>query len=105
MVVDLPAPLGPRKPKNSPRRTARLRPLTATFLPKTRVRPTVAMAASGGIGIGAIGVGAVGAAPCHGAGCIIGALIGPSGVVCDWAGGWSIGGESLLGGANASDIY
>src|SRR5262245_41837624 len=48
MVVDLPAPFGPRKPKNSPRRTTRLRPLTATFGPNALVRPQVAIAASDG---------------------------------------------------------
>src|SRR5262249_60145155 len=48
MVVDLPAPFGPRNPKNSPRRTARLRPLTAIFWPNALVRPHVAIAASGG---------------------------------------------------------
>ena len=34
MVVDLPAPLGPRKPKISPRLTSKLTRLTATKLPK-----------------------------------------------------------------------
>src|SRR5579859_3570993 len=48
MVVDLPAPLGPRKPKNSPRRTARLSALTATFCPNVLVSAQVATAASGG---------------------------------------------------------
>src|ERR1700742_2809529 len=38
MVVVLPAPLGPRKPKTSPWRTARLRPATAVKPPKRLVR-------------------------------------------------------------------
>src|SRR3954471_7298971 len=33
MVEDLPAPLGPRKPKDSPRRTSTSMPLTASTLP------------------------------------------------------------------------
>src|SRR5579885_3624014 len=45
MVVDFPAPLGPRKPKNSPRLTRKLRLFTATFCSNTRVRLTVTTAA------------------------------------------------------------
>ena len=33
MVVDLPAPFGPRKPKKQPRGTVRLSPSTAALLP------------------------------------------------------------------------
>ena len=33
MVVDLPAPFGPRKPKKQPRGTVRLRPSTAALPP------------------------------------------------------------------------
>src|ERR1700689_2006085 len=43
MVVDLPAPLGPRKPKNCPGETRRSTPSTATRSPKRRVRPWVEM--------------------------------------------------------------
>src|SRR3954470_6851212 len=43
MVVDLPAPLGPRKPKNCPGATRRLTPSTATSSPKRRVRDWVEM--------------------------------------------------------------
>src|SRR5689334_18056882 len=39
MVVDFPAPLGPRKPKTYPRATSRLTSFTATKSPKRRVRP------------------------------------------------------------------
>src|ERR1700755_2722455 len=38
MVVDLPAPLGPRKPRTSPRSTAKVRSFTATFTPNAFVR-------------------------------------------------------------------
>src|ERR1700722_1940541 len=41
MVVDLPAPLGPRKPKNWPGATVRLTSSTAVKSPKRRVRPVV----------------------------------------------------------------
>ena len=41
MVVDLPAPLGPRKPKNWPGATVRLTSWTAVNSPKRRVRPVV----------------------------------------------------------------
>jgi hypothetical protein len=44
MVVDLPAPLGPRKPKNWPGATARLTSWTAVKSPKRRVRPVVVTA-------------------------------------------------------------
>jgi hypothetical protein len=44
MVVLLPAPLGPRNPKNSPRCTVRLRWLTAIFWPNVRTRSRVTMA-------------------------------------------------------------
>ena len=36
-VVDLPAPLGPRKPKTSPRRTSRSTPRTASTVPSRPV--------------------------------------------------------------------
>ena len=45
MVVDLPAPLGPRKPKTSPGRTSRSRRSTAVVVPKRLVRPSVRTAA------------------------------------------------------------
>src|SRR6266849_2770172 len=48
MVVDFPAPLGPRKPKNSPRWTVRLSWLTATFCPNTRTRSRVMTAGAVG---------------------------------------------------------
>src|SRR5260370_6796280 len=48
IVVDWPAPFGPRKPKNSPRRTTRLRQWRAVLPRKLLVSPQVAMAASGG---------------------------------------------------------
>src|SRR5882762_7932041 len=44
MVVDFPAPLGPRKPKNWPDATRRLTSWTATNSPNRRVNPSVAMA-------------------------------------------------------------
>ena len=52
MVVLLPAPLGPRKPKKRPRATLKVRPFTAVVLPKTLVSPrtTMAAVASGGAG-------------------------------------------------------
>src|SRR4051794_13823169 len=48
IVVDLPAPLLPRKPKISPRCTSKLTLSTATNWPKRRVRPrtSIALAAS-----------------------------------------------------------
>src|SRR5512139_3916586 len=51
MVVDLPAPFGPRKPKISPRRTVRLTRLTATKSPKRRSRSCRLTAMSPGAGI------------------------------------------------------
>src|SRR5882762_7566566 len=44
MVVDFPAPLGPRNPKNCPGATRRFTSRTATNSPKRRVSPSVAMA-------------------------------------------------------------
>jgi hypothetical protein len=38
MVVDLPAPLGPKMPNTSPRSTVKLTPFTATFGPNVFVR-------------------------------------------------------------------
>src|SRR5436190_17474769 len=46
MVVDLPAPLLPRKPKISPRATSKLTSSTATNCPKRRVRRRTSMALS-----------------------------------------------------------
>ena len=39
IVEDLPAPLGPRKPNDSPRRTSMSMPLTASNVPKDLRRP------------------------------------------------------------------
>src|SRR5579863_4987355 len=47
IVVDFPAPLGPRKPKNCPGATRRSTPSTATSSPKRRVRPCVQMVGAG----------------------------------------------------------
>src|ERR1700733_9960520 len=49
MVVDLPAPFGPRKPKTSPLRTSRLMRSTATKSPKrlTRLSITTELSCSG----------------------------------------------------------
>jgi hypothetical protein len=44
MVVDLPAPLGPRNPKNCPASTRRLTLSTAVKSPKRRVSAVVSMA-------------------------------------------------------------
>src|SRR5688500_15779257 len=44
MVVDLPAPLLPRKPKISPRRTSNERLFTATNAPNRRVSPRTSIA-------------------------------------------------------------
>src|SRR4051812_16124410 len=44
MVVDLPAPLGPRKPKKLPRGTSRSTPSTAAFSPYDFRRPRTRMA-------------------------------------------------------------
>ena len=43
MVVDLPAPLGPRKPWTSPSRTLRSRPSSATVRPNDLRRPDTEM--------------------------------------------------------------
>src|SRR6266581_4153539 len=43
IVVDLPAPLGPRNPKNCPGATRKLTSSTATSSPKRRVKPWVEM--------------------------------------------------------------
>src|SRR3989304_2463982 len=54
-VVDLPAPLGPRKPYSSPRRTARSRWSTATTRPNRLVSPrgmTAWRSGSGASGLG-----------------------------------------------------
>src|SRR5690625_1232026 len=45
MVVDFPAPLGPRKPWTSPCSTSRSRPSSARVLPKVLTRPRVEIAA------------------------------------------------------------
>src|SRR5262245_2959153 len=47
IVVDLPAPLLPRKPKISPRRTSNETLSTATNWPKRRVRPRTSIAVAG----------------------------------------------------------
>src|SRR5436190_23226256 len=44
IVVDFPAPLLPRKPKISPRRTSKLMLSTATNAPNRRVRPRTSIA-------------------------------------------------------------
>ena len=41
MVVDLPAPFGPRKPSTSPRSTVNEIPLTARFTPKALTRLSI----------------------------------------------------------------
>jgi hypothetical protein len=46
IVVDLPAPLGPRKPNISPGATVRLRLSTATMRPKCLVMPSIWIANS-----------------------------------------------------------
>src|SRR5215208_1315481 len=46
MVVVFPAPLGPRKPKTSPRRTAKLTASTAVKAPYRRVSPSTSTAAA-----------------------------------------------------------
>src|ERR1700761_4418696 len=43
MVVDLPAPFGPRNPSTSPRSTVKLMPLTASTGPKLLARPSISM--------------------------------------------------------------
>ena len=45
MVVDLPAPLGPRKPRTCPRGTVRLMPSTALSVPKLLVSPCASISA------------------------------------------------------------
>ena len=47
MVVDLPAPFGPRKPKNCPGATVNVTSSTAVSSPKRRVSPCVSIAAIG----------------------------------------------------------
>src|SRR5579885_3020790 len=47
MVVDLPAPLGPRKPVTSPARTSKLRPSTATVDPYRLVTSWISIIGSG----------------------------------------------------------
>ena len=46
MVVDLPQPLGPRKPNTSARFTSRFSPSTAASWPKRLVRPRARITAS-----------------------------------------------------------
>src|SRR5712675_2622536 len=48
MVVDLPAPLGPRKPSTSPLATVRSIPDTAVIEPNFLVRPWMMIMAAGG---------------------------------------------------------
>jgi hypothetical protein len=43
MVVDLPAPLGPSNPKDSPLATSKSMPFTAVKSPKTLVKPRTEM--------------------------------------------------------------
>ena len=43
IVVDLPAPLGPRNPSTSPRATLKLTLSTAVKLPKRLVRPSISI--------------------------------------------------------------
>jgi hypothetical protein len=43
MVVDLPAPLGPNNPKDSPLATSKSMPFTAVKSPKTLVNPRTDM--------------------------------------------------------------
>src|SRR5215470_3661227 len=45
MVVDLPAPLGPRKPSTSPRGTLRVMPSTALSAPKLLTSPSASIRA------------------------------------------------------------
>ena len=52
MVVDLPAPFGPRNPNTSPRVTVRLRSSTATTWPNRLVKPSMRMAKSDAVGAG-----------------------------------------------------
>src|SRR6185437_10023874 len=46
IIVDLPAPFGPRKPKNWPASTRKFTLSTATRSPKRRVKPSVTIAGS-----------------------------------------------------------
>ena len=46
MVVDLPAPLGPRKPSTSPRPTAKETSSTATIGPNRRLKPRASIITS-----------------------------------------------------------
>src|SRR5258706_473463 len=48
IVVVLPAPLGPRKPKTSPRPTLKSKPSAATRSPNSLVSPRASMSAPGG---------------------------------------------------------
>src|SRR5688572_8791023 len=48
IVVLLPAPFGPRKPKKRPRPTLKVRPSTAVFSRKTLVRPRTTIASDMG---------------------------------------------------------
>ncbi len=43
IVVDLPAPFGPRKPSTSPRATLNVTSSTAVKLPKRLVRPVISI--------------------------------------------------------------
>src|SRR6185312_3195196 len=52
IVVDLPAPLLPRKPKISPRRTSKVTLSTATNWPKRRVSPRTSIAAGSAEALG-----------------------------------------------------
>jgi hypothetical protein len=52
IVVVLPAPLGPRKPKTSPRPTLKSMLSTATRSPKRLVRPRASISAPGGASAG-----------------------------------------------------
>src|SRR5450755_3716191 len=55
IVVDLPAPLGPRNPKISPRRTARSMPRTASTVPYLLTRPVTSMTRSRPSSAGGLG--------------------------------------------------
>ncbi len=45
IVVDLPAPLGPRKPTTWPLGTSKERPLSASVVPKRLVNPSISIIA------------------------------------------------------------
>src|SRR3954463_5801499 len=49
MVVDLPAPLGPRKPSTSPRSTVKEMPSTARFAPKAFTRLSILIIEAAGL--------------------------------------------------------